>query len=118
MKLTLKQHPWGQSKQFCKNKICTVKIITLNKNSALSLQYHNLRDEFWHVISGSAKVVIHNNTIDCKTGDEFFVPRKTKHRIITKEFDVKILELAYGKFEDTDIVRLKDKYARAKYRDI
>ena len=34
---------------FCSNTKSTVKIITVNPNSELSLQFHNNRDEFWKI---------------------------------------------------------------------
>jgi len=38
--------PWGMFEQFTKQEAVTVKIITINPNESLSLQYHHKRAEF------------------------------------------------------------------------
>ena len=106
------KRPWGNFEQFCKNKVCTVKIIAVNPGEELSLQYHHHRDEFWKIIFGSAKIIINKQVINGKKEDEFFIPQGTKHRIRAEDAAVKILEISFGKFSEEDIVRLKDKYGR------
>ena len=44
------ERPWGNFRQFSHNELSTVKIISINPNSSLSLQYHNNRSEFWKII--------------------------------------------------------------------
>lgn len=112
MKTYKEERPWGNFEQFCLNQQATVKIISVNPNSQLSLQYHNYRNEFWRVIEGSGQVVIDDQTLEAKVGDNFFIPKLTKHRIQTTEYPMKILEISYGKFDENDIVRLEDKYQR------
>jgi mannose-6-phosphate isomerase-like protein (cupin superfamily) len=113
MKKFVVQKPWGNFEQFCQNENCTVKIITLNPGEELSLQYHNHRDEFWKIILGQATIVIGEQTKESKEGDEFFIPKKVKHRIRTTDCTVKVLEISFGEFDEDDIIRLKDKYNRA-----
>ena len=60
------ERPWGKFEQFCHNEEVTVKIITVNPNSRLSLQYHNNRDEFWRVLKGKGQFVLGEETIDVK----------------------------------------------------
>ena len=43
--------PWGNFKQFVKNKECTVKILSVKKNETLSLQKHKEREEFWYFLT-------------------------------------------------------------------
>ncbi|MEO9870584.1 CBS domain-containing protein [Ekhidna sp.] len=106
------ERPWGNFEQFCENRLCTVKLINVNPNEELSLQYHRNRNEFWRVVKGKGKVVIGKQELDANVDDEFSVPAKTKHRIITQEFSLQILEISYGLFDEKDIVRLIDKYHR------
>lgn len=108
----LEKKPWGNFEQFCKNEVCTVKIINVDPNEELSLQYHIHRDEFWKILLGKAIIVIGEQIKDGKEGDEFFIPKGTKHRIKTENSSVKILEISFGKFDEDDIVRLEDKYKR------
>jgi len=112
MEKYFEKRPWGSFEQFCKNEVCTVKIINVEPNEELSLQYHIHRDEFWKIILGKAIIVIGEQINYGKEGDEFFIPRETKHRIKTENSPVKILEISFGNFDENDIVRLEDKYKR------
>ncbi len=112
MKKYIEERPWGSFEQFCENEVCTVKIINVKPNEELSLQYHRYRDEFWKIISGRATIVVGEESHDGKEGDEFFIPRLTKHRIKTGDSPVRVLEISFGKFDEGDIVRLEDKYKR------
>jgi len=112
MKKYVEKRPWGNFEKFCENETATVKIITVNPNSKLSLQYHNQRSEFWKVIEGSGKVVLGEKIFDVCVGDEIEIPVKTNHRIITNESSMKIMEISFGKFDEDDIVRVEDDYNR------
>jgi len=106
------ERPWGKFDQFCHNEKTTVKIITVKPNSRLSLQYHHKRDEFWRVVSGSGKIIIGEETIDVKKGDEHSIPKETKHRMMTTNDTLEIMEISFGEFDENDIVRLEDDYNR------
>ena len=112
MKKYTEKRPWGRFEQYVKNQLCSVKILYVEPNKELSLQYHIKRDEFLKVLQGRAEFIINNKTVKAKEGDEFFVSRKTKHRIIAQKELVKVLEISFGKFDEDDIVRLEDKYNR------
>jgi len=106
------ERPWGQFEQFCKNEPVTVKIITVEPNKKLSLQYHHFRDEFWRVVGGSGKVVVGEETFVTAVGDEWIIPKETKHRLMTENDSLIVLEVSYGQFDEDDIVRLEDEYNR------
>lgn len=106
------KRPWGKFERLATEEPVTVKIITVNPHASLSLQYHNLRNEFWRIINGSAKVIVGDNAYRAKEGDEFFIKAGQKHRIETNNSGVEILEISFGKFDENDIVRIEDKYGR------
>ncbi len=112
MKIYSENRPWGKFEKFHENKPCTVKLIYVNANSRLSLQYHKKRSEFWKVIKGTAMVEIDEKTVTLQEGETITIPRQTKHRVLALENDCIILEIAYGKFDENDIVRLEDDYHR------
>jgi mannose-6-phosphate isomerase-like protein (cupin superfamily) len=112
MKTYTEERPWGNFEQFCKNEKVTVKILHVNPNEELSLQFHHNRDEFWRVIEGTGDIVIGNETKAGKKGDEFFIPRETNHTIKAHDSFIKVLEVAFGEFDENDIVRISDKYHR------
>lgn len=106
--------PWGKFEQFSCNELCTVKILTVNPNSSLSLQKHEHRNEFWRVIAGEAYITV--GAAECqyaKAGDEFYIHAGALHRIRTAGLEAKILEISFGKFDENDIIRLEDLYGRA-----
>lgn len=108
----IENRPWGNFEQFTKNALSTVKIIKINSNEKISLQYHNHREEFWLVLSGNCSILIGEDVFKAKEGDRFLVPQKIKHRIKAGSSQVQILEISFGRFDENDIIRLDDKYCR------
>lgn len=106
------EKPWGNFEQFCHNEKVTVKILNVNANEELSLQYHHNRDEFWKVISGKGNLILGNKIHVGNVGDEFFIKREERHQIKTSNSSFSILEISFGDFDENDIVRLEDKYNR------
>ena len=104
--------PWGKFEQFCINEKVTIKIHTVKPNESMSLQYHDNRSEFMKILKGKAKITIGDKIIDAKEGEEFFIPIKVNHRIASLEQPLEVLEIAFGDFDENDIVRLEDKYNR------
>jgi len=110
------KRPWGGFIKFIDNKPCTVKILYIKKGESLSLQYHQLREEFWYLISGKIKVSLGKNLKllkkkTLKEGQFISVPKKFLHRIegLTS---AKVLEISFGKFKEGDEIRYEDKYGR------
>jgi mannose-1-phosphate guanylyltransferase/mannose-1-phosphate guanylyltransferase/mannose-6-phosphate isomerase len=106
------ERPWGKFERFTENQRSTVKILHLNPESKLSLQYHDTRKEFWKVIAGSATFTIGSTRVQGKAGDEFQVPLKAQHRIETGTSSVTVLEISTGEFREDDVVRIEDIYKR------
>lgn len=113
MKTLTVEKPWGKFEQFTLNEPTTVKIISVKKNSSLSLQTHNNRTEFWRVISGHPVVTIGEKQIIANSREEFIIESKQPHRLEAKDDDIQVLEIAFGNFDEEDIVRIEDKYGRA-----
>jgi len=112
-KIFQEERPWGNFRQFTHNEITTVKIISINKGCSLSLQYHNHRVEFWKVLSGHPFVIVGEEKINAEPGNEFRVENLQIHQLEAINDDVQVLEIAYGDFNEEDIIRIKDKYGRA-----
>jgi mannose-1-phosphate guanylyltransferase/mannose-1-phosphate guanylyltransferase/mannose-6-phosphate isomerase len=113
MRIKEVKRPWGAFRQFTSNETSSVKIITIAPGGELSLQYHNDRSEFWRIISGHPTVTIGGETTRAKPGDEFLIGKKKQHRIKSGKTGAMFLEIAFGVFDENDIVRLADKYGRA-----
>jgi mannose-1-phosphate guanylyltransferase/mannose-1-phosphate guanylyltransferase/mannose-6-phosphate isomerase len=106
------ERPWGNFKQFTRNELSTVKIITVKPNEILSLQSHAHRSEFWHVIAGSGTVEIGDIKKEVKIGEEFEIEVGEKHRLGAGPDGIQVLEIATGDFDEEDITHYEDKYGR------
>ena len=106
--------PWGSELWLTKeyDNPSMVKILNVNPGETLSLQFHHNRDEFWRVISGDGYATIGETKIPLSVGVECFIPRETKHRLESGTSQLTILELAFGAFDEHDIIRLEDRYGR------
>src|SRR3989338_6707278 len=112
LKIYEEKRPWGGFRRFTLYEKTTVKIITVSAGQAFSLQHHANRSEFWRILSGKAAVTVGNDTKEGKAGDEFFISAGSLHRLEAIE-ETQFLEIAFGNFDEQDIVRIKDNYGRA-----
>lgn len=104
--------PWGGYSILKKSKIFWVKKLYVNVDARLSLQSHNQRYEVWYVLSGAIDAQVGNKIQHAQTGDVIYIPLKRKHRIIGVK-DACVLEFAFGKVLEHDIIRYEDDYGRA-----
>ena len=105
--------PWGVFERFTLNQETTVKIIRVDPASALSLQRHSLRSEYWFLLDGGATAVLGDEEVALKPGGDCFIPAGTVHRLVAGEAGARLLEIAFGDFSEDDIVRLSDSWGRA-----
>ncbi len=113
MKKYVVKRPWGGFERFTLNEKSSVKILTIKPKQEFSLQKHKKRKEFWIFLDNPAKVIVGNKTIRVKKGDKVIIKKGQEHRITAFSKTVHVLEISSGKFDEKDIVRLKDKYGRA-----
>ncbi len=106
------RRPWGYFERFTLNERTTVKLLHVKAGKRLSYQYHKNRSEFWKVVKGEVRAVLKGKPIRLSEGDSVKVPARTPHRIEGIK-DAIVLEIAYGKFDEEDIVRIEDDYNRA-----
>lgn len=107
------ERPWGNFQQFASNEPVTVKIITVNPGHRLSLQTHDHRGEFWQVLDSPIEVTVDGRTWSAQPGESVWVPCHAEHRMANKgDQPGRLLEIAFGDFDEADIVRLQDDYAR------
>ncbi len=107
------ERPWGQFQQFVSNETVTVKIITVEPGHRLSLQTHEHRGEFWQVLDVPIEVTVGDRTWVAQPGEAVWVPCGAVHRMANHgERSGRLLEIAFGDFDEADIVRLEDDYAR------
>lgn len=66
----------------------------------------------WLVVKGHPRLIIGEKEIQANPGEEFEIGEGVHHQIKAVDDEVQIVEISFGEFDETDIVRLKDKYGR------
>lgn len=109
----VEERPWGRFHQFATNEPVTVKTISVEPGHRLSLQRHAKRAEMWHVVDGPVDVTVGDSSWPAESGDDVWVPVGAVHRLGNSTSGVvRILEVAFGAFDESDIERLDDDYSR------
>jgi mannose-6-phosphate isomerase len=106
--------PWGYELHWAKTDRYVGKLIHVDKGHALSLQYHNVKDETIFLASGTLlfEMEIDGQLVgrEMKPGEAVHVTPKTVHRMTAIE-DADIYEVSTPELQD--VVRLEDRYGRA-----
>ena len=104
--------PWGYFEQFANNEHVTVSLMSVNPNQRLSLQSHIGRAELWIVLDDGAAVQVGDEITHPKAGEKIWIPANEKHRLSSNGPTVHVLEVAFGNWQQEDITRYADDYAR------
>lgn len=113
--------PWGHEEIWAHTEKYVGKILYINPNSKLSLQYHNEKEETIRVLKGT--LYLHHEAKDSKDivvtrmveGDVYHVPVGTIHRFEAGDEAVELVEVSTTQLED--VVRLQDDYKRTNPSD-
>ena len=109
--------PWGYELHWAKTDRYVGKIIHIDKGHALSLQYHNKKDETIMLLSGRLLFEIQENgqLVKHEVGpfERFHVTPGTVHRMTAIE-DCDVVEVSTPELDD--VVRLEDRYGRGEKR--
>jgi mannose-1-phosphate guanylyltransferase/mannose-6-phosphate isomerase len=111
--VTFVERPWGWFKQYANNRDCTVSLMTVLPGQRLSLQSHTGRAELWIVLDNGAVIQVGDITREYRAGDEIWIPANAKHRLsCAGDKPVRVLEVAFGNWQQDDIKRYADDYRR------
>ena len=107
--------PWGYEIRWAVTDRYLGKIIHVNQGEALSLQYHEHKDEWLLVSKGAVDIEIGGldgelEARRMRAGDAVHLPPYTRHRVTAVE-DSDIFEVSTPEIDD--VVRLEDRYGRA-----
>ena len=107
--------PWGYELRWAITDRYLGKILHVNKGEALSLQYHERKDEYQYVVSGAVDVELgaENGALTTHrltAGDTLHITPGMRHRFTAVE-DTDIFEVSTPEIDD--VVRLDDRYGRA-----
>jgi mannose-6-phosphate isomerase-like protein (cupin superfamily) len=112
--VTRVEKPWGYELHWAKTDRYVGKLIHVNAGHALSLQYHNRKDETIYLHSGRLLFEIQEQGHDrvareMRPGERVHITPKTVHRMTALE-DSDIFEVSTPELDD--VVRLEDRYGR------
>src|SRR5258705_11720199 len=112
--MTRVEKPWGYALHWAKTDRYVGKLIHVNAGHALSLQYHNQKDETIFLWTGRMLFEIGPDpkeltAREMKPGEAVHVTPKTVHRM-TAITDCDIFEVSTPELHD--VVRLEDRYGR------
>ena len=109
------EKPWGYELHWAKTERYVGKVLHVKAGCALSLQYHNVKDETVYLLSGEMKYWVQVEGSDelqdmrLTTGEAFRITPGTIH-YIEAVTDCDVLEASTPHLDD--VVRLKDRYGR------
>ena len=106
------ERPWGSFKQYAFNEDVTVSLMTVKADMRLSLQSHTGRAELWVILDDGCEVQVGEETLYPRAGDEIWIPANTRHRLASHGPDVRVLEVAFGNWQQADITRYADDFQR------
>ena len=111
--VTRVEKPWGYELHWAKTERYVGKLIHVKAGHALSLQYHNLKDETIYLHSGRLLLEIQEGTErvmrEMRSGERVRIKPKTIHRMTAID-DSDIFEVSTPELHD--VVRLEDRYGR------
>lgn len=108
------QRPWGNFSQYANNQEVTVSLMQVKSGQRLSLQSHTGRAELWIVLDDGAEVQVGEQVHYPVQGEEIWIPAETKHRLSSTGPAVRVLEVAFGNWQQEDITRYDDDFNRPK----
>jgi mannose-6-phosphate isomerase len=108
------EKPWGWELVWAEAEAYVGKLLFVRAGHALSLQYHEVKDEAWLVQEGRATLELGEvdgalETLEIAAGDALRYPPGTVHRVTALE-DTLIVEVSTPQLDD--VVRLEDRYGR------
>ena len=107
--------PWGEYFGWDKGDGWNLKTIYIKPGKRLSLQYHHHREEWWLLVDGDATAIVQDegaeHSVELEKGKVFKVQKKQVHRLASKKGGT-VVEVAYGDFDEEDIVRIQDDHGR------
>src|SRR3989344_5671968 len=111
-KIIVSERPWGNFERFTANELSTIKILEIRPQQRLSLQSHQHREELWIALDDGVVAEIDGKKHHLRSGEKIFVPKGAKHRLSSEKDFIKVLEIAFGKFDEDVITRYEDDFGR------
>ena len=106
--------PWGYELIYAHTDRYAGKLLHVDAGQALSLQYHEEKDETLFLLEGEYQLVVEEDgelvEHTLRAGDSYHIPPGTRHRMVAGPDGCDILEVSTPELKD--VVRLEDRYGR------
>jgi mannose-6-phosphate isomerase-like protein (cupin superfamily) len=109
------EKPWGHELVFAHTERYVGKVLHIEPGEALSLQFHERKDETFLVARGEIRLEVEEDgrlvTRTLREGESYHVAPPTRHRMTAGPAGCDLFEVSTPELED--VVRLEDRYGRA-----
>ncbi len=109
------EKPWGYELIFAHTDHYVGKLLHIEPGEALSLQFHERKDETFFVSRGGIELQVEEggrfSTQRLEEGESYHVTPGTKHRMVAGPSGCELFEVSTSEIDD--VVRLEDRYGRA-----
>jgi mannose-6-phosphate isomerase-like protein (cupin superfamily) len=106
--------PWGEERVFAEGSRYAGKLLLIRQGEALSLQYHNRKEETICVLEGVLGLFVERDglrrELRLAPGESFHIEPGTRHRMLAPDADCLLVEVSTPELDD--VVRLEDRYGR------
>ena len=108
------EKPWGYELIYAATDRYAGKVLHINAGEALSLQYHERKDETLFLYAGEVLLLVEENGVmkECRMGpgESYRIRPFTRHRMVGGPQGCDLLEVSSPELDD--VVRLEDRYGR------
>jgi mannose-6-phosphate isomerase-like protein (cupin superfamily) len=109
------EKPWGYELIFAHTDRYVGKVLHINAGEALSLQYHERKDETLYLAAGAVLLLVEENGAMIErrlgAGESYRIRPFVKHRMVGGPEGCDLLEVSTPELDD--VVRIEDRYGRA-----
>ena len=113
VEIKIVEKPWGHETIWAHTSRYVGKVLHIKAGQALSVQYHNKKDETVHLLNGELLYRVQSGEtledMHLKTGESFRITPGTIHQMEAVT-DCDVLEVSTPELDD--VVRLSDRYGR------
>ena len=107
------ERPWGHLETYVVNAECSIRLITIAPNARLSKKKHFHRDEVFVILDRGVCIELDDcSPVRGRKGDIIVVPRRRFHRLSAGNRGGRAIELAFGKYDESDFERSEDDFGR------
>jgi mannose-6-phosphate isomerase-like protein (cupin superfamily) len=108
------EKPWGYELIFAHTERYVGKILHVDPGAALSLQYHERKDETLYLAAGEVELLVEEEGRmvghALRPGEAYRIRPHTRHRLVAGPAGCEFVEVSTPELDD--VVRLEDRYGR------